>query len=668
MKNIFAFIFLMVALLGTAQKQTTDSIHKGNPFMMDEVIVSSAFKKLQSQTVMKVEHKKIKDNTQNGAVTLIDGLSNIPGVSQVSTGISIGKPVIRGLSANRVLVYTQGIRLEIQQFGSEHGLGLNGAGLESVELIKGPGSLLYGSDAMGGVLYFNPEKFADSNTVQADFGQKLFSNTNGTSTELGAKVSNNNWKFLVRANYDSHADYKIANHDRITNTRFNEKDFKTGFGYTNDILSTVLRYNFNNLKIGIPEFGVAQQTTTKAPDYPSQAVDNHVVSLNNMYKFNTSKLELNLGYITNTRKEFEDSPEAVLHLKLNTFNYDVKYHLPKHGPFETIVGVQGMNQTNTNFGEEFLIPNAKTIDNGVFATSVYEFGKNSLQLGLRFDNRRISVLANAELGEENYFEAFTQNYNSLNGAVGFKTSLTDKIPLRINIATGFRAPNLSELSSNGVHEGTNRFEIGNANLKTEQNMQIDVNLDCKTSHLEFFANGFYNKINNYIYIAPNGDTDIDGNEVFNYLQSNAMLYGGELGLHFHPHPLDWLHFETSFESVTAQQQNGSNLPLIPANRSNNNIKFDLKPAKWLENSFIAINVSHFLNQNKISNFETPTTDYTLVNLALFGKIKFGKTVFETTINANNLFNKDYIAHLSRLKTDGIPNIGRNIILSLNFKI
>jgi len=167
-------------------------------FQMDEVIVATSFHKLQSQNVMKVDHESMKSLQQKGAVTLIEGLETLPGISQISTGASIGKPVIRGLSGNRVLVYSQGVRLENQQFGDEHGLGLNDAGVESVEIIKGPASLLYGSDALGGVLYFNPEKFAKSNTFEGDFSQKIFSNTLGSNSTLGSKVSSENWKYLVR--------------------------------------------------------------------------------------------------------------------------------------------------------------------------------------------------------------------------------------------------------------------------------------------------------------------------------------------------------------------------------------------------------------------------------------------------------------------------------------
>ena len=136
---------------------------------IESIIISTPFHKLQRDNVMKVEHKNITDLKANGAITLADGITNIAGVESITTGLGIGKPVIRGLSSNRVLVYTQGVRLENQQFGSEHGLGVSDAGIESVEVIKGPASLLYGSDALGGVLYLNPEKFANGNTASGDF-------------------------------------------------------------------------------------------------------------------------------------------------------------------------------------------------------------------------------------------------------------------------------------------------------------------------------------------------------------------------------------------------------------------------------------------------------------------------------------------------------------------
>ncbi|SHL44495.1 TonB-dependent receptor [Flavobacterium saccharophilum] len=649
------------------KENTLDITLSESVFEMDEVVVSTPFNKLQSQNVMKVEHESIKTLQQKGTSTLIEGLATIPGVSQISTGTSIGKPVIRGLSGNRVLVYSQGVRIENQQFGDEHGLGLNDAGIESVEVIKGPASLLYGSDALGGVLYFNPEKFADENTFKANFSQKYFTNTEGSNSSIGLKTSTDNWKFLARGSFNTHSDYKIADGDRVTNSRYNETDFKTGIGYSNSSFSSVLRYNYNKLDLGIPEDGIAEQSSSKNTMFPRQGIFNHLLSLNNVIFFENSKLDVDLGYIANDRSEFEDSNDASLRMKLNTFNYNAKYHFPKMGKIETILGVQGMHQTNTNFGEEFLIPDATTNDFGVFGTANYEWNNSVLQAGLRFDNRNITSEEHGITGEEGYFQALDRSFDSFNASLGYKTKLAEPLTLRLNVATGFRAPNLAELTSNGVHEGTNRYEIGNPNLKTEQNVQTDLNLEYKNSHFEFFVNGFYNHVNNYIYTSPTGDV-IDDNDVFAYIQDNAQLYGGEAGLHFHPHPLDWLHFETSFETVTGKKDNKDYLPLIPANNWNNTIRTEFKIKDWFQEGFATLNVSSTFKQDNVSGFETASKGYTLVNLGFGGTVKLGKTAFDVNLNGNNLFDKEYIAHLSRLKTDGIPNIGRNIVLGVNFNL
>ena len=403
---------------------------------IDEVIVSTAFNKLQSQNVMKVEHQSMKSLSQKGTSTLIEGLATIPGVSQVSTGTSIGKPVIRGLSSNRVLVYSQGVRLENQQFGEEHGLGLNDAGVESVEVIKGPASLLYGSDAIGGVLYFNPEKFGKPNTSELNFSQKYFSNTNGTNSSLGYKLSGDDLKFSARVSNNKHADYKIPDGNRVTNTRYNELDFKTGLGYSNSKFSSTFRYNYNKLDLGIPENGIAEQSTSKKTDFPKQAVYAQIMSLNNTVYFKKSKLDADLGYIVNDRSEFEDSKIANLHMNLKTLNYNVKYYVPKLGKFESIIGTQGMHQTNVNSGEEFLIPDATTNDLGVFATGNYQWNKNVIQAGIRFDNRKVTSTEHGIAGDEGYFQAIDKKFQSFNSSLGFKTNLKENLIFRLNLASG----------------------------------------------------------------------------------------------------------------------------------------------------------------------------------------------------------------------------------------
>ena len=650
---------------------------------MESIIISTPFHKLQSDNVMKVEQRSLKDLKAYGAVTLSDGITNIAGVESVTTGLSIGKPVIRGLSSNRVLVYTQGVRLENQQFGDEHGLGVNSTGIESVEVIKGPASLLYGSDALGGVLYLNPERFANNNESSGDFRGDFYTNTLGYSTSLGFKSSEEHFKFLFRGNLTEHADYETKDYS-VTNTRFIEQDFKAGVGYQINSFKTEFRYNLNHSKLGIPE-EIGVQSKNKKPLLPYQDITNHVFSSKSTLFFNNSKLDINLGFIYNDRKEFEehhhhedeheedeheeddhdeeeheehDEDEVLdpaLYMKLKTANYDVKYSLPKLGKFETIVGVQGMNQVNSNYGEEKLIPDATTNDFGILATSHIHFDKADVQLGARFDNRNIDV--DSELNK---------SFNSFNGALGVKTSIANNITVRLNLATGFRAPNLSELTSDGSHEGTNRYEIGNSDLESEQNFQTDLALEFQNEHIELFANGFYNKVNNYIFLSPDG-TFIDGNPVFLYLQDDAKLYGGEFGFHLHPHPLDWLHFESSFETVTGKQNNGNYLPLIPANSLTNIVRIEFEKP-WIENGYAFVKLRSTFKQNNVSPFETNTDGYNLLSAGLGGSFSVFKNELSVTISGNNLTNENYINHLSRLKPDGIFNMGKNINIGFTYSL
>lgn len=635
-------------------------------FQIDEVILSTLFNKLQQDNVTKVDYKSINTILQQGGITLMENLTSILGVSQITTGSAIGKPVIRGLSGNRVVVYANGIRVENQQFGDEHGLGLNAAGFESVEIIKGPASLLYGSDAIGGVLYFTPEKFVQSGITKADLSHQYFSNTNGSNTNLGIKTSSENWKFIVRGTYSSHLDYKTPNDGRINNSRYNESDFKTRVGYSNSLFSSNLSYNYTETNLGIPEeYDI--QSTSRTPAFPSQNIKQHLISSHNHFYLTKGKIEANLGYLINDRNEFESESELALAMKLNTFNYDLKYHFPTTNKLETIIGIQGMNQENSNYGEELLIPDATINDFGTFATLNYTLNKLTYQGGIRFDYRTINTQQHGEINEEGYRAALNKSFNSFNTAIGLKYNVKQNAIFRLNFASGFRAPNLAELTSNGVHEGSNRFEVGNEFLKNEQNFQTDISFEYNTEHLEFFANGFYNYINDYIFLNPT-NTTIESYDVYNYVQGNSNLYGGEIGIHFHPHPLDWLHFETSFESVYGKQTNGNYLPLIPANQLNNTVKFTFNPSKSFKNSFAAFHINNTFKQQNVSEFETPSKKYTLLNLSSGSTITLSKVIFDVSLNIQNLGNKSYIPHLSRLKADEIPAMGRNYSLGLKFNL
>lgn len=642
---------------------------------IDEVLVSTVFNKTQKENVMKVDHLRLNNLQKQGVVNLSEALTSSPGVNQLSTGNSIGKPIIRGLSGNRVLTYTQGIRLENQQFGEEHGLGLNANGLESVEIIKGPASLLYGSDAMGGVLFFNPEKYTMSGKTNGEFNQIFHTNTLGSNTSFGIKSSKNKLKFLWQNNYTTHADYKIPNGESVVNTRFIEKDIKLGTAYETSKYTADLRYNYNDINLGLLEHEHFESQDIhehehghgRTPLSPSQKIDNHIVSLNQKVFFTKSRLESTIGYVYNNRKEIESADEVALNMKLKTFNYNVRYYLPTYSKFETIIGIQGLHQKNMNYGIERLIPDALMADVGIFATTQVNLTKNVLQLGLRFDQRKINASTFGEEGEEGFFPTVNRNFKSFNAAFGIKSKWNEAVVSRINVATGFRAPNLAELTSNGVHHGSNRYEIGNINLRNEQNVQFDVAIDYTKEHFDFFVNGFYNHISNYIFIQPTG-AEIDGNIVYNYTQNNAALFGGETGIHFHPHPFDWLHITSSYEMVIGQQRGNLDLPLLPANVWKNNFKASFNINSTFKNAYVFVQANYTLAQNRISSFETPTPDYLLLGSGIGTDVHWNKLNFKLFVTGTNLLNKEYIAHLSRLKSDGVFNMGRNIVLGLNFNL
>lgn len=447
---------------------------------MEAVIVSTPFHRLQSENVVLVARESMENLGRTASINLAEGISQLPGVESVTTGSGIGKPVIRGLSSNRVLVYTQGVRLENQQYGDEHGLGLSSSGIESVEVIKGPASLLYGSDALGGVLYFNPEKYAAADSLQIDGRYTYHTNTLGSEANLGLKSSGERFRYLVRGNYAAHSDYETGDGVRVTNSRYDEIDVKTGIGFQDQKYRGDLRYNYNNSNIGIPE-ELGEQSTSKDMLLPYQEVDNHILSLDNRFFFTNSSLDLRVGYLFNKRKEFEDhhhhqeedehdhgeeegeheeeegeEDHPALEMHLQTLNYDIKYNTPKWGNFETIFGVQGMAQTNINYGEEILIPNATLRDIGVLATTHYHLDRIDFQAGIRVDNRSLKSQEHGEPGDEEYFAPVERDFTSFNGALGTKFNITNSLSARINGASGFRAPNLAELTANGSHEGTNR--------------------------------------------------------------------------------------------------------------------------------------------------------------------------------------------------------------------
>jgi len=631
-------------------------------YKLEEVLISTSTSRLQRESIVSVSREKMSELQKTAPITLAESISNIAGVEQNTTGAGIGKPIIRGLSGNRIVTYSQGIRIENQQFGDEHGLGVGEIGIESVEVIKGPASLLYGSDALGGVLFFVDERYAKHDTYEAKFQTKFLSNSLSTINDIGFKIHQGEFKFNVFASYASHADYQLPNNNRVFNTRFDEKNIKTAFGFNSKNWISNFRYSFLRNNFGITEDASINNSTSREFELPFQTIYNHNISVENNFTLSDSKLKTTLGYTSNYRREFEDSRnEQALGMRLNTFTYNLKWNSPIFKErFDFVVGSQGMLQKNDNNGEEILIPDANTTDFGLFAVSNLKWNKLQLQAGLRFDNRKVNTKTTGNI------IAFENSYNGTNFSFG-AVYKQENTKFRANISSGFRAPNTSELLSDGVHEGTNRYEKGNRDLTNENATQIDFSFDYSEEHFKFSVNPFYNYIKNYIFLVPTGNT-IDNNPEFEYLQTNAFLYGGEMGIHYHPHYLHWLHYESTISTVFAEDTDKNSLPLIPQTKINTRLNAEFfANKKW---SFTSVYFQHIykFKQPKISIFETETKDYQLINLGTTIEIQTKKNPIKINTGIKNVLNTKFTDHLSRFKNLGIQNQGINFYFGVQFNL
>ncbi len=659
--------------LGTIKLKpdTTYVLLESSTHELQEITISSGSSKLQGENVINVENINLSKNPTLEGISLTQKLTEIAGVSNYSTGTGIGKPVIRGLTGNRIAVFSQGIRIENQQWGDEHGLGLDENGYEQVEVIKGPASLLYGSDALGGVLYFVGERYAKENTLEADVHSEYNTNTDGWRNAGAFKISKKHFHWNLFGGYTTHKDYQDGEKNEVNNSRFNTTDIKTTLGYTAGNFTTSLKYNYLNEKYGLVEERESGGTyhNGRTPGLPYQILSTHLFSSENTIFFNNaSKLKIDLGYIINNRKEFEEEEQPALDMNLSTLSYNIKWIPDKINKWSWIIGSQGMCQTNKNAGEEILIPDAATIDAGLYATTDYHYGEHSYwQVGLRLDARNINGKENGTTGEEGYMPSFNKTYSAINFSTGVFQQIFENLSMRASLSSGYRAPSMFELLSDGVHEGTNRYEIGNEDLKTENSYQADISFDYKTEHFNVFVNPYFNYIRNYIYLQPSGEIK-EELPVYNYTQTDACLFGGEAGFHYHPHPLDWLHLQASYATTYGQDTHKNDLPLMPSSKINSMISANFSWEKVLSKFSVFAQYQYSFKQNHIATYETPTDAYSLVNAGVHFEFNVYKQNISFDTSVNNLFDTVYYDHLSRYKAEGIYNIGRNVVFKLSIPI
>jgi len=713
---------------------------------INEVVVSGTLRTTEvKRNPLPVVAMGSLDLQQNLNSNIIDAISKLPGISAVSTGPNVSKPSIRGLGYNRVLTLYDGIRQEGQQWGDEHGIEIDENAVERIEVIKGPASLTYGPDALAGVVNILPAPPVPDGTIsgQAKTNYQTNNGLIGVSASLNGNKNGIVWGGV--ASHKQAANYRDKADGRVYGTAFNETDFSCYAGLNKHWGYSHINFSvFNDLQ-EIPDGSrdsVSRKFTKQITEidtlrvivpnselnsYKISPLHQHIqhyrlYSTNNLL-FGKHKIGLILGYQKNIREEFShpqypDIPG--LDLTLNTFTYDARYSYPLIEGLETSVGVNGMHQKNINNGSEFIIPDYNLFDLGTFILVQKRTDKFDLGAGVRFDSRFLKA-------EEMYtrknpitgfdmqvsfpdtanamhpFNSAKRSFSGLSASLGATYKVKKNVLIKANIARGFRAPNIAEISANGVHPGTLIYQIGNTDFKPEYSLQEDIGISFASGYFSGSIDLFNNNISNYIFNqkllnkAGQDSVIVKGNQTFIYQQSNARLYGGEATLDIHPHPLDWIHFENSISLIYALNQGGNGtvvtigskyLPLIPPLHTNSELRANFKgKLKYASSIYVKIGMEYYAKQNRIyseNDTETPTNAYIIYNAGAGAKItnSKGKVIIIFNILGNNITNVIYQSHLSRLKyfesypgnasgRSGIYNMGRNIsfqvIMPLTFK-
>ncbi len=645
----------------------------------DEVVISGGRHSTQHRNAIKIEMIPASRMEREGYVNLIDGIASLPGVDLLSRGGAVSSPVIRGLSTSNILVLVNGFRMENYQFSANHPYLVDEGGLEQVEVIKGPASLLYGSDAIGGVINLVEEKPADPGSVAGDARMKYFGNTAGIEGGLGVKGNMGPLVWGLGGACRSHMDYTDGKGERVVNSRFNSGSMKTHAGIRTARSMHRLHYEYQKWKPGMAgeEAGNLVGVNSRENEFWYQDLDNHLLMFRNRFFLDPFKLQVNLSYQHNRRMLITDEPESpAVHMRLNTFSYEARSNMVSSDKSEFCLAFQGMSQSNRNReAPNRVLPDYFMNDLALFGMYQHDFPDQvHFQVGLRMDNRFLNVpeqeksshshsdnhAENDSAQTEDRMPELDRYYGNVSASIGITWELAEGLLFRGNIASAYRAPSIAELTQDGEH-GL-RYEQGNRDLRSQRNYELDASFHIHREIILLDLAAFYNFIHDYIYLGHTLDTTDEGMPVYRYLQGDARIYGFECVLEVLPVP--WLSIKAAYNQTRGELVSTGNLPFIPQNRLRSEIRW--QPVRLLKKAglYLKIGSELALAQHHPSANEQPSDAYHLLHAGAGISASLGNRSITFDLMVNNILNTAYTDHLSVLRDQGYYNRGRNITLSL----
>ncbi|HLW40997.1 MAG TPA: TonB-dependent receptor [Flavobacterium sp.] len=674
---------------------------------LETIVIHTAQQKTYNQK--RVTQKYLQ---QNYSGSLSKTLANVVGLDAVTIGSQTAKPMMRGLGFTRMAVTENGIKQEGQQWGADHGLELDALTTESVEVIKGVGTIAHGSDAIAGVIEVNNE------TIPADgFNGQYITTANSVNKSwanalnLSYKKRNHFYKF--KTSYTTYADFRVPvdeiiylstkiplTNGTMTNTAGNELSVYGQWGYVADRFQSILSVSQFQSKAGFfaGAHGVPSVDDAK-PDgsdrnigMPYQQVYHTKVTYHAKWRNIHDEWDFKVGFQRNHRQELsffhthysnqqppEINPDVELDFKLITLNSELTYKKDWILDHTSTFGVQQQYQTNAITGYSYLMPAYNRWNVGFFGKHLWNITpKTNLEFGARYDQASLKVdgyfdavlydyltdsgsSENDALANAQRSTAISKDFSQGNIALGISRQITDDWDSSLTIATNFRFPTAMELSSNGIHHGAFRHEQGNPDLNAEKGWAVDFNHHYHKSNFKIDASIYLYYFSNYIFLRPSGTFSIlpHGGQVYQYDQSKALLTGLEVDATY------------QWEKITVQGQaaylynkqireDGLNYPLPFSTPTNGqlNVRYQFNETDLLENHQIQIGVKGALQQNRIAQNEDVTPGYAIANIQWSSALKWNQWKPQIRFQVNNVFNKVYYHHNSFYRPLGIPEFGR----------
>ncbi len=646
-------------------------------------------------TMSKIELKGI-DLEKTRGLSLADALKEIPGVTTLQTGPTISKPIIQGMHSNRILIINNGIRQEGQQWGAEHAPEIDAFIANKLTVIKGAGSIKYGSDAIGGVILVEPNPLTDSSGIHGELN--LVGISNGKqgvgSGILEGKLKKIPISWRVQGTFKKAGNIKTPDY-YLANSGFEEKNFSWATQYASKKFKTELFYSQFNTDIGVfkgahignltdleKAFNATTPFYTSGFDYkidrPKQHVEHELFKSKSDYVFNEkSKVSLVLARQYNLRDEFDkdlplnDSLAALnkpeLHYEITTYTTDASYQHSFTDKLTSSIGFNSIQQVNTYEGRAF-IPNFINNNYALYSIHQYKLEKIMFDLGIRYDYEYLKIY---QWKSSSVLYSPERTFTNLSFNTGFDWNINKNLSYHLNIGTAFRAPSVNELYGSGLHHGEGKFIYSNENMKPEKAKAIITGIELQnykriSGHLDFY----YKQMDGYIFMKPTFPATLSIRGAFpsfQYEQRDAYFTGMDAWLHYEI--TDYLKSTHKINIVRAYNTNDkSYLPYIPSDRFENGLKYEFKETKHFKESSVDLHVLYVAKQTRVeanSDYKEAPDAYFLLNADAGTSIHIGKQHYEFGMSVNNILNTTYREYMNAFRyfTD---EPGRSVVLRFKY--